>query len=58
MGSAIMWVIEPFKLDVVWAGLCLVGAGYFSFTAIGAGTMFDGRRIVKSMANASPNSNP
>jgi uncharacterized protein (DUF486 family) len=28
---AMIWMGEPFKLDYVWAGLCLVGAVYFIF---------------------------
>lgn len=26
-----IYLKEPFKLDYVWAGLCLVGAVYFIF---------------------------
>lgn len=28
---AVFYMNEPFKLDYVWAGLCLVGAVYFIF---------------------------
>ncbi|WP_113906800.1 DMT family protein [Aliidiomarina celeris] len=28
---AILYMKEPFKLDYVWAGLCLIGAVYFMF---------------------------
>lgn len=28
---AIFYMHEPFKLDYVWAGLCLIGAVYFMF---------------------------
>ena len=28
---AMLFMKEPFKLDYVWAGLCLVGAVYFIF---------------------------
>jgi len=28
---AMFWMGQPFKLDYVWAGLCLVGAVYFIF---------------------------
>ena len=28
---AMMYMNQPFKLDYVWAGLCLVGAVYFIF---------------------------
>jgi uncharacterized protein (DUF486 family) len=28
---AVVYLDEPFKLDYVWAGLCLVGAVYFIF---------------------------
>ncbi len=28
---AMFYMNEPFKLDYVWAGLCLVGAVYFIF---------------------------
>jgi uncharacterized protein (DUF486 family) len=28
---AILYMREPFKLDFLWAGLCLVGAVYFMF---------------------------
>ena len=28
---AMLYMKEPFKLDYVWAGLCLVGAVYFIF---------------------------
>lgn len=28
---ALLYMKEPFKLDYVWAGLCLVGAVYFMF---------------------------
>ena len=28
---AMIWMGQPFKLDYVWAGLCLVGAVYFIF---------------------------
>jgi uncharacterized protein (DUF486 family) len=28
---AMLYMNEPFKLDYVWAGLCLVGAVYFIF---------------------------
>lgn len=28
---AMMYMDQPFKLDYVWAGLCLVGAVYFIF---------------------------
>ena len=27
----VFYMKEPFKLDFVWAGLCLVGAVYFMF---------------------------
>lgn len=30
---AMFWMGQPFKLDYVWAGLCLVGAVYFIFRA-------------------------
>ena len=30
---ALIYMNEPFKLDYVWAGLCLVGAVYFIFRA-------------------------
>jgi len=30
-GFAIMYMKQPLKLDFLWAGLCLVGAGYFMF---------------------------
>lgn len=30
---AIFYLREPFELDFVWAGLCLVGAVYFVFRA-------------------------
>ena len=30
---ALLFMKQPFKLDFVWAGLCLVGAGYFVFRA-------------------------
>jgi uncharacterized protein (DUF486 family) len=28
---AILYMRQPFKLDFVWAGVCLVGAVYFAF---------------------------
>ena len=28
---AMFYMNEPFKLDYIWAGLCLVGAVYFIF---------------------------
>jgi uncharacterized protein (DUF486 family) len=28
---AMVYMDQPFKLDYVWAGLCLVGAVYFIF---------------------------
>ncbi len=28
---AMLYLKEPFKLDYVWAGLCMVGAVYFIF---------------------------
>ena len=28
---AILYMKQPFKLDYLWAGLCLVGAVYFAF---------------------------
>ena len=28
---AMIWMGQPFKLDYVWAGLCLVGAVFFIF---------------------------
>src|SRR5579883_1152277 len=28
---AIFYMHQPFKLDYLWAGLCLVGAAYFTF---------------------------
>ena len=28
---AILYMKQPFKLDFLWAGLCLVGAAYFMF---------------------------
>jgi hypothetical protein len=28
---ALIYMNEPFKLDYLWAGLCLVGAVYFIF---------------------------
>jgi len=28
---AMIWMGQPFKLDYLWAGLCLVGAVYFIF---------------------------
>lgn len=28
---AVLYMKEPFKLDFLWAGLCLVGAVYFMF---------------------------
>ena len=30
---AMLYMKQPFKLDYVWAGLCLVGAVYFMFRA-------------------------
>ena len=30
---AMFYLNEPFKLDYVWAGLCMVGAVYFIFRA-------------------------
>ena len=30
---AMFFMHQPFKLDYVWAGLCLVGAVYFIFRA-------------------------
>jgi uncharacterized protein (DUF486 family) len=30
---AMLYMGQPFKLDFVWAGLCLVGAAYFIFRA-------------------------
>lgn len=30
---AILYMREPFKLDFLWAGLCLLGAVYFMFRA-------------------------
>ncbi|HCY62252.1 MAG TPA: hypothetical protein DHV59_05365 [Oxalobacteraceae bacterium] len=30
---AMLYMDQPFKLDYVWAGLCLVGAVYFIFRA-------------------------
>ncbi len=30
---AMFYLGEPFKMDFVWAGLCLVGAAYFMFRA-------------------------
>lgn len=30
---AMLYMNQPFKLDFVWAGLCLVGAVYFIFRA-------------------------
>jgi uncharacterized protein (DUF486 family) len=30
---AMLYMDQPFKLDFVWAGLCLVGAVYFIFRA-------------------------
>jgi uncharacterized protein (DUF486 family) len=30
---AMIYMNQPFKLDYVWAGLCLVGAVYFIFRA-------------------------
>jgi uncharacterized protein (DUF486 family) len=30
---AMLYMEQPFKLDFVWAGLCLVGAVYFIFRA-------------------------
>lgn len=30
---AVLYMKEPFKLDYLWAGLCLVGAVYFMFRA-------------------------
>jgi uncharacterized protein len=31
MPFAVRYMREPLKLDYLWAGLCLVGAGYFMF---------------------------
>ena len=28
---ALLYMRQPFKMDFVWAGLCLVGAAYFMF---------------------------
>lgn len=28
---ALLYMKEPFKLDYLWAGLCLIGAVYFMF---------------------------
>jgi uncharacterized protein (DUF486 family) len=28
---SVLYMQQPFKLDFVWAGLCLVGAAYFMF---------------------------
>ena len=28
---SVLYMQQPFKLDFVWAGLCLVGAVYFMF---------------------------
>ena len=28
---SIFYMNQPFRLDFIWAGLCLVGAGYFMF---------------------------
>lgn len=28
---AVLYMKEPFKMDFVWAGLCMVGAAYFMF---------------------------
>ena len=28
---AVFYMREPIKLDFLWAGLCLVGAAYFTF---------------------------
>ena len=30
---AILYMKQPFKLDYVWAGCCLIGAVYFMFRA-------------------------
>jgi uncharacterized protein (DUF486 family) len=30
---AVLYMRQPFKLDFLWAGLCLVGAAYFMFRA-------------------------
>jgi hypothetical protein len=30
---AVLYMKQPFKLDFVWAGLCLLGAVYFMFRA-------------------------
>jgi uncharacterized protein (DUF486 family) len=30
---AVLYMKQPFKLDYVWAGLCLLGAVYFMFRA-------------------------
>ena len=30
---AVFYLGQPFRLDYVWAGLCLVGAAYFMFRA-------------------------
>lgn len=30
---AILYMKQPFKLDFVWAGLCMIGAAYFMFRA-------------------------
>lgn len=30
---AMLYMKQPFRLDYVWAGLCLVGAVYFIFRA-------------------------
>jgi uncharacterized protein (DUF486 family) len=30
---AILYMRQPFRLDFVWAGLCLIGAVYFMFRA-------------------------
>jgi uncharacterized protein (DUF486 family) len=31
--SSILYMRQPFRLDFLWAGLCLVGAVYFMFRA-------------------------
>jgi uncharacterized protein (DUF486 family) len=30
---AMLFMKQPFRLDYIWAGLCLVGAVYFIFRA-------------------------
>ncbi len=35
---SIFYMRQPFRLDYVWAGLCILGAVYFMFRGAGAGT--------------------